>query len=190
MRMLTLWLIELLPWYAVMIVWVVTALRRKQDKLTESPAARLLHLIYVGIGLTLLFSQTLPLGPLRERMYPVKPSLQWIGIAVTCSGAALAIWARLNLGDNWSSRVNLKQGHQLISSGPYAYVRHPIYSGFLLAVVGTAVEIGEWRGLLATVLIGVMHSLKAQREERFMLSEFGDRYAQYQKQTGFLVPKL
>jgi len=102
----------------------------------------------------------------------------------------VAIWARLILGENWSARVIVKQGHQLISSGPYAYVRHPIYSGFLLAVTGTAIVIGEWRGLLAIVLVVVTQSLKAQREEKFMLSEFGDRYAQYQRETGFLLPRL
>src|SRR5215471_14903892 len=190
MRTWTLWQIELLPWYAFMIVWGIAALKVKKDKVTESPAARLVHIAIIGFALVLLFSQTLPLGPLRQRFLPAIAWLQWLGIALTCSGTAVAIWARISLGDNWSSRVNLKQGHQLISSGPYAYMRHPIYSGLLLAVVGTAVEIGEWRGLGAIVLVAVTQSLKARREEKFMLSEFGERYAQYQKQTGFLVPKL
>jgi len=190
MRTLTLWQIELLPWYAVMIVWGVAALKVKRDKVVEPPSTRLFHIVFIALAFVLLFSQSLPLGPLRQRFVPPADWLRWSGIVLTCMGAAVAIWARLNLGENWSARVIVKQGHQLISSGPYAYVRHPIYSGFLLAVVGTAIEIGEWRGLGAIVLVAVTQSLKAQREEKFMLSEFGERYAQYQKQTGFLVPKL
>ena len=68
------------------------------------------------------------------------------GIVLTYAGLMLAIWARLSLGTNWSAVVDRKIGHELIRSGPYAYLRHPTYSGLLLAVIGTAIEIGEWRG--------------------------------------------
>ena len=184
------WKIELVPWYALLAVWAVAALRVKQDKVTEPIARRLFHVICVALAFVLLFSRTLPLGPLRHQVFGSEVWLQWIGIALTYIGAALAIWARLRLGDNWSSRVNLKQDHQLVSSGPYAFVRHPIYTGFLTAVVGTAIEVGEWRGVLATALVAVAHTLKARREEEFMVSEFGQRYVDYQKQTGFLLPRL
>ena len=190
MRMLTVWQIELLPWYAFFMVWAVAALKLKPDKVAEPLAARLFDATYIGCAVLLLFSESLQLGPLRQRFLPASNWLGWLGVAFTYLGAAVAIWARLSLGDNWSSRVNLKVGHQLVRSGPYAYVRDPVYSGFLLAVVGIALEIGEWRGLLAIFLIAVANSLKARREEQFMVAEFGDRYVQYRRETGFLLPKL
>jgi protein-S-isoprenylcysteine O-methyltransferase Ste14 len=112
------------------------------------------------------------------------------GTALTYLGVAFAIWARWSLGRNWSAEVSLKTDHQLVSSGPYAYVRHPIYSGLLLAVIGTAVVIGEWRGLLAILITAVGHVLKAKREEALMTSAFGDQYRQRRRETGFLLPRL
>ena len=84
----------------------------------------------------------------------------------------------------------MKKDHQLVRSGPYAQVRHPIYGGLLLAITGTAVVIGEWRGLLAILIWSVGHSLKANREEAVMVATFGKQYQQYQRETGFLLPRL
>src|SRR5262245_4386445 len=132
MQAFTLGQIELLPWYAIAIVWAVAALWIKPDKATEPLGARLFNVICIGFALMLLFSRSLPTGALHRRFVTFSASLERLGIALTYMGSALAIWARLILGENWSSRVNLKVGHQLIRSGPYAYVRHPIYGGFLL----------------------------------------------------------
>jgi protein-S-isoprenylcysteine O-methyltransferase Ste14 len=109
---------------------------------------------------------------------------------LTYLGAAIAIWARIILGQNWSARVTLKVGHELIRSGPYRYVRHPIYTGMLLAMIGTAMVAGEWRGAAAVALSIIAFCLKAQREEQFMVTEFGETYHEYRSQTGFLVPGL
>lgn len=189
MKNLTLWQIELFPWYAFLMVWAIGALSVKQAKMTEPLAARLFNGVLVGSGFALLFSESPPLGWLRQHFLVHSPWLDAAGVTFTCAGAAVAIWARVILGSNWSSRVSLKVGHELIRSGPYAYVRHPIYSGLLLSVIGTAMVIGEWRGLLAIALVALAHSLKARREEQVMLSEFGERYRQYRQETGFLIPR-
>jgi protein-S-isoprenylcysteine O-methyltransferase Ste14 len=187
---LTLWQIELLPWYAFLIVWLVAGFWVKSSKVTEPVEQRLVHGILFIVGFFLLFSRSFQFGVLNARFVPPLHSLQVTGVALTCAGATLAIWARLILGENWSARVTRKIGHELIRTGPYAYVRHPVYSGLSLAVAGTALFIGEWRGLVALVLVLVAESLKAKREEQFMLAEFGENYQQYQQETGFLIPRL
>lgn len=187
---LTLWQIELLPWYAFLIAWGIGLLWVKPVKAAEPIAARLLTGIVALAAFVLLFNQSWPLGVLRRQIWPVTPTQQWIGIALTYAGMVLAIWARIILGANWSARVTLKVGHELIRSGPYAYVRHPIYSGLLLAMIGTALVIGEWRGLLPILLVAVAHHLKARREEQLLTQEFGDQYLEYRRNTGGLVPRF
>jgi len=112
------------------------------------------------------------------------------GIVLTYIGASLAIWARYSLGQYWSGRVTLKEDHQLIRFGPYAYVRHPIYSGLLLAMAGTASVVGEWRAVVAFLLALVELSRKAAKEEALLATEFGDQYGEYRKQAGFLTPRF
>ncbi|HTZ98466.1 MAG TPA: isoprenylcysteine carboxylmethyltransferase family protein [Terriglobales bacterium] len=185
-----LWDIELIPWYAFAIYWCVNALRVKSAKVTEPLPARLLEVLTLAAAFYLMFSGRIHGGWLRERFVASTPWLNAVGVVMTYAGIALAIWARWNLGRNWSARVTLKVDHELICSGPYARLRHPIYSGLLLAAIGTAMVIGEWRGLLAIVVVGVVHSFKAKREETLMLATFGDKYQSYRQQTGFLLPKF
>jgi protein-S-isoprenylcysteine O-methyltransferase Ste14 len=104
------------------------------------------------------------------------------------TGLALAVWARRHLGRNWSGIVTVKQDHELIRSGPYGLVRHPIYTGLLLAILGTAGAIGEWRGLFAFALITVGFVLKFKMEERFMSETFGEQYARYRAEVRSLIP--
>jgi protein-S-isoprenylcysteine O-methyltransferase Ste14 len=185
-----LWQINLCAWYALLIVWGVAASRHKPDKATEPLSARLLYGVYFVLGFALLFSHTLPFGALRQRFVPRTDWLELAGVALTYAGAAIAIWARFILADNWSARISLKVGHQLIRSGPYAYLRHPIYGGVLLAVLGTALQVGEWRGLLAILMVTISFTMKAKREEAYMNAEFGESYAHYRQSTGFLLPKM
>src|SRR5262249_25086174 len=164
--------------------------RAKESKVTEPFENRVVHGVLFTVGFYLLFARSFNYGILSARFVPALLWLQKTGIALTCTGVALAIWARLILGENWSARVTRKVGHELIRSGPYAYVRHPIYSGLLLATAGTALFIGEWKGLVALVLVFAAESFKAKREEQFMLAEFGETYEQYRRETGFLTPRF
>ena len=104
------------------------------------------------------------------------------------AGIAFAVWARHYLGRNWSGTVTVKQDHELIRSGPYRLVRHPIYTGLLLAILGTAVAFGEWRGLLAFALLTGSLLLKLRVEERFMGESFPNEYARYRAEVPALIP--
>jgi len=187
---LTLWQIEMWPWYAFGIYWLVTAFRVKSTQSSEPPAARLFTMAVIGLAFALLFSHHFQGSVLGERFLARNIAIERAGVVMTYLGAAIGIWARTILGRNWSAEVSLKVDHQLIRSGPYAYVRHPIYTGILLAITGTAIVIGEWRGLLAIVLAGVGLGLKARREEALMISVFGTQYQQHRQDTGFLLPRL
>ena len=78
--------------------------------------------------------------------------IAWMGAVITLLGVLFAIWARFTIGKEWSAEVQIKEGHQLIRTGPYAHIRHPIYTGILLALCGTAIAIGEYRAILGLVL--------------------------------------
>jgi protein-S-isoprenylcysteine O-methyltransferase Ste14 len=188
MTHLTIWQVELLPWYAFLIAWAVGAIWVKPVKVSEPAEGRRWQTILLTAGFLLLFSPWLAAGVLGERFVAQRHWVETMGIGLTSAGSGLAIWARAILGENWSARVTRKVGHELIRRGPYAYVRHPIYSGLALAVIGTAMVVGEWRGLIAIPLIIIAESMKARREEQYMVAEFGEGYEQYRRETGFLVP--
>ena len=189
MKSVTLWQIEMIPWYVFGVYWLITWLRVKPAKTKEPLTGRLATIVPLVFAFELLFSHWLRVGPLRLRFLPADPWLAWIGVGVTCLGAAVAIWARYCLGEYWSSRVSLKEGHQIIRSGPYAFVRHPIYTGMGLGMIGTAIVVGEWRGVLAVALVLAAHSRKALREEALLIQEFGGQYVAYRRTTGFLLPR-
>lgn len=190
MKILTLWQMELIPWYLFAAYWLISCLKVKRTKASEKSVDRFVTLIVVAIAFELLFGNWLTVGPLRQRFVPRDVWIAWAGIALTWVGTAVAMWARYCIGEYWSARVTLKEGHQLIRSGPYAYVRHPIYTGMLLGCIGAALVLGEWRGILAVVLLLAAHARKALREESFLTQEFGEEYSAYRRSTGFLFPHL
>ncbi len=93
-----------------------------------------------------------------------------------------------HLGRNWSRSVTIKQGHELITTGPYAVVRHPIYTGILSGFLGMAISISQVRGFIVVVLVFLVFWLKLRMEEEWMRSQFGETYATYARQTAALVP--
>ena len=109
---------------------------------------------------------------------------------MVAGGLGISIWARRVLGRNWSGIVTVKQDHELIRTGPYRYVRHPIYTGLLLAILGTALIFGEWRGLIAFVIFTAAIMLKVRTEERFMDESFPEQYARYRAEVPALLPFL
>src|SRR5262252_7500697 len=118
----------------------------------------------------------------RERLFQVA----FLAVA----GVAFAIWARWHLGENWSGTVTLKEGHELVRSGPYHYIRHPIYTGMLLAFAGTVLTLCEYRGLISLAITIVSFYYKAKKEERFLAEEFGDSFREHRRQTGMFLPSL
>jgi protein-S-isoprenylcysteine O-methyltransferase Ste14 len=103
------------------------------------------------------------------------------------AGMWIAIWARVTLGGNWSSRVTLKEGHELIQRGPYRFVRHPIYSGLLLMVLGTAVLVGRTGGFFALLICFSGFWFKGRQEE-LLLTKHLPGYPEYMARTKALIP--
>jgi len=110
-----------------------------------------------------------------------------IGVAVCVIGLAFAIWARVHLGRNWGMPRAVKENPELVTSGPYAYVRHPIYTGMLFAMVGSAMVFG-WSWLLLAVVSGAYFVYSAFAEQKLMLRTFPDSYPAYQQRTKMLIP--
>lgn len=175
-------------WLAVLFLWLGTSVTSKPTVRTQSVSSRLVQL---GLGILayfLMFDTDLAVGPLAARFVPVSPLTSYIGLALTLAGIAFAIWARFFLGTNWSATVTVKQNHQLVRSGPYAIVRHPIYSGFTFALLGTAIELGQVRGIIAVILATITWRLKSRIEESFMIEQFGSQYEQYRHDVKALIP--
>jgi protein-S-isoprenylcysteine O-methyltransferase Ste14 len=177
-----------LLWLAWLAYWTIAARGVKQDRRQESLASRLAHVLPLALAPLLLWLPRLPGGFLCSRILPATAATFFIGAVVVVAGLAFSIWARVHLGRNWSGIVTLKQDHELIRSGPYRFVRHPIYSGLLLAFAGSAIARGEWRGALALVIVFLALWRKLKQEERWMVETFGERYLRYRAEVRGLIP--
>lgn len=175
-------------WIVWAIYWYVSARSAKENRRIESAASRAGHIVPLAIAAALLWPPTLPGGFLCGRFLPNTAATFWIGVAVLAFGLAFAIWARRVLGRNWSGVVTVKQDHELVRSGPYRFVRHPIYTGLLIAFAGTAIARGEWRGIVAVLIVLAALWRKIKLEERWMIETFGDAYLRYRAEVRALIP--
>jgi protein-S-isoprenylcysteine O-methyltransferase Ste14 len=187
MDLLRNWLVPSL-WAAWFAAWYVLALRARRGTRLESLRSRVVHFSLLGSAAVLLFVPGFSRGPLGWRVLPGGPGTFLAGVAILVTGLAFTVWARVHLGRYWSGALTLKKGHRLIRTGPYELVRHPIYSGLIAALVGTAVSLGELRGALALVLAAAAYLRKIGIEERALAREFGDEHARYREQVRLLVP--
>lgn len=180
--------IVVLLWLPVFLLWAISARHAKQTVDSKAEGRSQVALWFVWLAWFLMFSHGLRRPPLSLRfMSPTNFSV-FTGLGLTFLGLAFAVWARLSIGRNWSGYIELKEGHQLIRSGPYAIVRHPIYSGFMLATLGTAIAFGDWSGLVAFVLIVGAWGYKATLEENALIEKFGSEYEEYRRRVKQLVP--
>jgi protein-S-isoprenylcysteine O-methyltransferase Ste14 len=185
-----LWQLEMAPWHAMLLYWAISSVSVKQARIPEGFSSRSKHLFFMLLAVVLMFTDYLRVGPLAHRFAPEDLRIHYLAIFLTALGVSVAIWARYILGEYWSARVEVKMDHELICSGPYALVRHPIYTGILLASIGTGLFVGEWRAIPAVVFAAIGFAIKAKQEESLMTSEFGNRYQEYRERTGFLIPRL
>jgi len=177
-------------WICFAAYWLAAAVGAKRTKRSESPLSRLSYTLPLFVAVFLMVAPAAHRGWLGARFVPEAAATRWIGAALTLAGVALAIWARWHIGGNWSGTVTLKEGHELIRTGPYRRIRHPIYAGILLAALGTAIEIGRVSGLIAVAIGWTSFWFKARREESFLAGEFGSAFEAHQKETGMFLPKL
>ena len=178
------------PWIVFVLYWIVSAIRTRDTLQTESSGSRYAILLIEIAGFVLLFRHSAGVGFLGERFMHRTLASAIIGSILTWVGIGLAIWARYHLAEYWSARITIKQDHQLIRTGPYARLRHPIYSGIILAAIGSAVVIDQWRCVLGVCLVLIGYCIKARKEETMLTQQFGDAFREHQKQTGFLIPRF
>lgn len=165
--------------------WEAAAKNVSDTKTQESPASRGIHLTLVTAAqLLLLF----PVSGLRTRFLPNAYALTAIGVVVEIAFLLLAVWARQLLGRNWSGAVAIRVDQALIRSGPYNFVRHPIYSGILGAYLGIALISGEVHALLGLILACFAYWRKIRIEEQYLSTVFGSAYLDYQADVSALIP--
>jgi len=174
-----------LVWFAY---WVVSALRVKQTERRESAGSRLAYMLPLLIGAWLIAAPRARLGPLSVQLWPDEAARWLCALLLVVLGLSFSIWARAHLGRNWSGTVTVKQDHELIRSGPYAYVRHPIYTGLIVALAGSTIGCGEPRALLGLAIMLYSFVRKLRLEERFMRQQFPEEYARYSREVPRLIP--
>ena len=179
-----------IPWVIFLAYWIYGALNTRRTVRTESFVSRYGILVLELLGFALLFLDHTGIEFLDRHIVQQSDALALLGVVLTWIGIGIAVWARYHLGQYWSARVTLKEGHELIRTGPYAHFRHPIYSGLDLAALGGVVAIGEVRSVLGLVFIIAGYWIKARTEERMLSAQFGDQFREHCRHTGFLLPKF
>jgi protein-S-isoprenylcysteine O-methyltransferase Ste14 len=178
------------PWIVFAAYWAIGALKTRRTAKKESFTARYSIMTIEIVGFYLLLSGDAAIGFLGRRVLLRTLELRVFGVVLLWAGIALALWARWHLGQYWSGRITIKEGHKLIRTGPYARLRHPIYSGLVLAVIGTAIEVDQWRGIAAVCIVLLGFWIKGRREETLLTKQFGAEFEEHLRATGFLLPKL
>lgn len=168
-------------WAAFWVYWLIASVGVKagQSRSSRFWGARL--------GLMLVTVLLLRTGVLTGHAKTSDPWMEGAGLVIFVLGLGLAVWARRYLGRNWGMPMSRKVDPELVTTGPYRHVRHPIYSGLLLAVIGTAIAVSIYT-LVAVVVLGAYLLYSARTEERFMASQFPDSYPLYQQSSKMLVP--
>jgi len=181
-------------WISFLIVWIGLSFFVKRD-VRGGRSARIYQVRVLIVAIVVVIavrsarhrvSQT---NLFFDRLSPFLPSLSlaWIGAVLTATGVAVAISARLYLGRNWSPVPARKEGHELVTAGPYTFVRHPIYTGIILAALGTALT-GSIAGICIFIYATTVFLFRVGKEERIMLDLFPDAYPPYQSRTKRLIP--
>jgi len=175
-------------WGLIGIIWILFTFTNKQTVQKEGVKSRFVVLALLIVGYFIAFSQHVPL-PVIGYTVTVTPTIGWIGVFVTACGATLAIWARFVIGRNWSGAgITLKKDHQLVRTGAYSIVRHPIYSGLLLAAVGLVITEGVPFDFVGVILVAIAFLIRIPKEEKLMTEQFPNEYPEYKKKAKALIP--
>ena len=168
-------------WAAFWLYWLAASVGVKAGQ------SRWARFAGVRLAIVVLILLLLRLGGLRGHTVTDTPWRLGVGLALFLLGLALAVWARLYLGRNWGLPMTRKEDPELVTTGPYRSIRHPIYTGIILAMIGTAVAI-SWYWLVAVVVLGAYFVYSAAAEERYMAERFPDTYPAYKRSTKMLIP--
>lgn len=177
-------------WMLLLAYWLISAWNVKRPKYVAPNHVRITQFLFLVPGCLLLFDTRLPLAVLHVPVLPKADAVAGIGVAVVFAGITFAIWARYCLGSNWSSQVAIKENHELIQSGPYRWIRHPIYTGIIAAAWGTAIVVGQLGAFLGVILLTMGFAYKGKQEELRLQDTFGDAFTAHRLRTGMFLPRL
>jgi protein-S-isoprenylcysteine O-methyltransferase Ste14 len=175
-------------WIVWLAGWLLAAGGTKQTVRRESIGSRLTYTVPLWIAAWLLVSSRIPWAVLNARFVPFAAWPGALGLSLVVGGLAFSAWARVYIGRNWSASVELKRDHELVRSGPYRWVRNPIYTGILVALAGSALARGRWAGVVAVAIAFGSFWYKARLEERVMHDAFGTKYDAYRRDVRALIP--
>ncbi len=182
--------IDTQAWMIWAIWWLAMAFFSKSTKRRESVIQRVEHLVPAFLGFLLIFRADFAGAWLARPVFSAHSWLLLTCVLVTVLGLLFAVWARLTLGSNWSGTVTIKTNHQLIRRGPYRWIRHPIYTGMLAALLATAIAQGLLSGLVGFAFVSLALYRKARREEKFLAQEFGEGFTEHRQHTGMFLPRF
>lgn len=178
-------------WFAWLAGWILAARSTATTVVRQPLADRLTHSVLMWGGAALLFFvPSRRSGILEHSILPARPWLAWIGVVLVVVGLGFSVWARVHLGRLWSGAVTLKTDHTLIRTGPYRWTRHPIYTGLLLALLGTTLVRGTLGALAGFLLLVLGVLLKIRQEEVLLMEHFGDEYRIYRRDVPKVIPRL
>lgn len=166
--------------------WEAEAKKAAPARSKESDGSRAVHVVLVNVAVLLVIVPIHGLG----RCLPVSGPAMAVGLAVEGAGIFLAVWARRHLGRHWSGAIAINEGHELVRSGPYGRLRHPIYTGLLLMYGGLAIVFGEWFSLIGLAAAVAAYVRKVRLEEARLSAEFGGTYEAYRKASWGLMPGI
>lgn len=176
-----------LSWCLFILIWVVSALSVKPILERQSWTGRLATFVFLTLAFMLLLGR-ISFWSFNTRIWPSEQALRVLACIITFVGLAVSVWSRFTLGPNWSATVTYREGHELVQHGPYRFVRHPMYTGFLLMVAGTTVNLGDASGLAALTICSLGTWWKLTREEDMLTKHFPDLYLPYKSKTKALIP--
>ena len=174
-------------WILFVVYWSAAARNASPPVIQESRTSRAVHTRLLNASLLLLF---LPVPGLRTRFLPLTTWIVGSGLGLQALGFAFAAWARRHLGRHWSGPVTVAADHQLVRSGPYRLIRHPIYSAMFAMYIGTSLVSGELHALVALAILVTAYWRKIPQEERALSKVFGGEYESYRRHTWALIPGL
>ena len=170
--------------------WTISARGVKRAASKEPLSSRLPVIVGLLLGFLLMLAPGWFGSFFGRRFLPESDVLYFAGLALLIFGVYWAFWARAILGTNWSGRVTIKEDHELITGGPYRWVRHPIYTGVLFSFLGTALALGRVGNLFAIAVMLAIFFQKIRLEEKVLDQHFGEKYVEYRRKTYALVPFL
>lgn len=171
-------------WIVWGLYWSYASRNVNKTEQSEVRLSRLLHLGFIALTFACLYFDV----GLIDKKFHHSRLISILGLVIEAAALSFSVWARLHLGKYWSGIITLKEGHKLIRTGPYTFVRHPIYTGFLFGVIGSALAVGKIKALVGICIIIYAYARKIKKEEATLTQQFGQEYEKFKTEVKALIP--